>query len=426
LKARLFSSFYDFLSTLANKLSSIRVYLQSEVDAVPLCLILASSPLPPLVTLRLLKKEGYEYLPEYPIDTKELKNIGPKLKRVLEAAKESQKYGSRTPLLQELDALLSECKSSLELADYTISQFYQLLSVFTSIIPSIIVSVVVFTNPSVVSNMLYGLSAMSIIVSFVGAVLYPPEIKLRSCLSLKSLAPSISVPFLLALAMANTSVHLSLLLSVALGSVPACVIFTKRLREEVNKFSKALTLIERAASCPLNIFQCLGIDDPRILISNEWGSLKPPLLALYLLALYGGEASGEGLRVLLRYFRSLYEAFKSLRRKGRIMLFYSMIEACMAAAIYGVTLAMLDFFSTFSLSFPEVLLYPVTRTEISKLMKVIDVVLTVNCAALAIGTANAREGDFAYAFLYLPALAAAAWIAFNFSYVSIKTLMLIR
>ncbi|RLF05170.1 MAG: hypothetical protein DRK00_05070, partial [Thermoprotei archaeon] len=129
---------------------------------MPLALVLLVSPLSPLATLRQLRELGeYEYLPspeELLVDG-EPRELSDRMRGVLRAALLAQQAGRRSVLEQELDELLARTSAELEVADYHLSQLFQLASLFTTVIPVTLASVVLFTSPAIVAPLLLACAA---------------------------------------------------------------------------------------------------------------------------------------------------------------------------------------------------------------------------------------------------------------------------
>ncbi|RLE73287.1 MAG: hypothetical protein DRJ37_00690 [Thermoprotei archaeon] len=391
----------------------ISEWLRSESEALPLYILLASSPLPPLTTLYKLKNMGrLNYIRDLDsiLGEGSEKGYSNRLRKVLKAAYESQISGDREILVRSFEQELKDVEVGLELADYNISQFYQFISVFTTLMPSIIASVLFFTNGEAALISLITFSLLALPASFIGLTIYPLEMHLPIRHKHK---------FLLILLIPLGYIILSYLnfdkpaLSSLIFSLPLSVLLYLDIRKLRGVLEEALLLVRKAAACPFNIFKCLGIDDPDYLLSEEWyGIAAAATTALYFLAVYSGSRVREYVQRLENFINRYYEAFKKLRSKTLVMLIYAFIEAGVVALIYGIILVVLEYFASLP-TFGYAGIYIPSRSIVKRLEEVLDIVLALNASSLSISTSSSREGNPLYSFLYLPFISLLMLIAFN-------------
>ncbi len=377
-------------------------WIKSENEALPLYILLASSPLPPLTTLDKLKSMGkLEYIEDIDsILTERFDgSYSERFRKVLKAAIESQISGDRDILVRYFEQELKGIEASLELADYNISQFYQFISVFTTLMPSIIASVLFFTNAETALISLLIFSILAIPASFIGLTIYPLEMHLPMR-EKKYLALSLFIPTGYA-TLRYLGFGKPLLASLAF-SLPLSILLYLDVKKLESILEEVLSLTRRAASCPFNLFKCLRIDDPDYLLSEKWyGVAKASATALYFLALYSGANIREYVQRLETFTSRYYEAFKKLRSKTLVMLIYAFIEAGVVALIYGILLTILRYFSSLPIvGYPGI--YIPSGEIVLKLENILDLVLSLNSISLSLSTASSREGNPLYAFLYLP------------------------
>ncbi|RLE66475.1 MAG: hypothetical protein DRJ38_01570 [Thermoprotei archaeon] len=401
----------------------ISEWIKSENEALPLYILLASSPLPPLTTLYKLKNMGrLDYVKNLDsIFEKEASdNYSNRFKKVLRAAYESQISGDREILVRSFEQELKDIEVSLELADYNISQFYQFISVFTTLMPSIIASVLFFTNGEAALVSLIAFALLALPVSFAGLTIYPLEMHLPlRCKKKFFLAFLLPVGYVILKYIGFDKPALASLIL----SLPLSLSLYLDIRKLKDVLEEALILVRKAASCPFNIFKCLGIDDPDYLLSEKWyGVAAASTTALYFLILYSGSKVGEYIRRLENFVNRYYEAFKKLRSKTLVMLVYAFIEAGAVALIYGIILVILRYFSSLP-TFGYAGVYIPSSSIIWRLEESLDIVLALNAISLSISTSSSREGNPLYSFLYLPFISSLMLIAFDLALIITPNLL---
>jgi len=388
---------------------SLGRWFRSEADAVPLALIMLSSPQLPLTTLREVRSLGFDYLPdpeELAAGDAKLDGLSDRMRKVLEAAVATQRSGSRAALDERLRDVLAELRTTLETADYNISNLYSLVSTFTSTVPATIVATMALVGGGAATTAL-ALAAVGLVLALVsGLVIYPFEFGVptppwRTYLPLLSTLPIYLLLWWL-------KVEAPLTLALALGSVPTSIIHFWWTRNELRKLDKARDMLRIAARSVGNPYHALVreklINDPEDLLSSEWrGFARATTLGLWQVLLHGGY---ENLRRLEEYISQILEFVKRLRSKTRVFLLYAVVEAAIVGAIYAVVVA------------SGILLQGggewaartgITGAGIQELKEWIDPILAVTSLTLAAATAGAREGRPHLLPQYLPLCAGSVW-----------------
>ena len=390
---------------------SLGRWFRSEADAVPLALVMLSSPQLPLTTLKEVRSLGFDYLPdpeELAAGDARLDGLSDRMRKVLEAAVATQRSGSRAALDERLRDVLAELRTTLETADYNISNLYSLVSTFTSTVPATIVATMALIGGGVATTAL-ALAAVGLVLAIVaGLVIYPFEFGVptppwRTYLPLLSVLPIYLLLWWL-------KVEAPLTLALALGSVPTSIIHFWWTRNELRKLDKARDMLRIAARSVGNPYHALVreklINDPEDLLSPEWrGFARATTLGLWQVLLHGGY---ENLRRLEEYISQILEFVKRLRSKTRVFLLYAVVEAAIVGAIYAVVVA------------SGILLQGggewaartgITGAGIQELREWIDPILAVTSLTLAAATAGAREGRPHLLPQYLPLCAGSVWLS---------------
>jgi hypothetical protein len=390
---------------------SLGRWFRSEADAVPLALVMLSSPQLPLTTLKEVRNLGFDYLPdpeELAAGDAKLDGLSDRMRKVLEAAVATQRSGSRAALDERLRDVLAELRTTLETADYNISNLYSLVSTFTSTVPATIVATMALIGGGVATTAL-ALAAVGLVLAIVaGLVIYPFEFGVptppwRTYLPLLSVLPIYLLLWWL-------KVEAPLTLALALGSVPTSIIHFWWTRNELKKLDKARDMLRIAARSVGNPYHALVreklINDPEDLLSPEWrGFARATTLGLWQVLLHGGY---ENLRRLEEYISQILEFVKRLRSKTRVFLLYAVVEAAIVGAIYAVVVA------------SGILLQGggewaartgITGAGIQELREWIDPILAVTSLTLAAATAGAREGRPHLLPQYLPLCAGSVWLS---------------
>ena len=390
---------------------SLGRWFRSEADAVPLALVMLSSPQLPLTTLKEVRNLGFDYLPdaeELAAGDARLDGLSERMKKVLEAAVATQRSGSRAALDERLRDVLAELRTTLETADYNISNLYSLVSTFTSTVPATIVATMALIGGGVATTAL-ALAAVGLVLALVsGLVIYPFEFGVptppwRTYLPLLSALPIYLLLWWL-------KVEAPITLALALGSIPTSIIHLWWTRRELRKLDRAREMVRVSARSVGNPYHALVrekfISEPEDLLSSEWrGFSRAATLGLWQVLLHGGY---ENLRRLEEYISQILEFVKRLRSKTRVFLLYAVVEAAIVGAIYAVVVA------------SGALLQGggewMARTGISgagiqELREWIDPILAVTSLTLAAATAGAREGRPHLLPQYLPLCAGSVWLS---------------
>ncbi|MCC6051150.1 MAG: hypothetical protein LM580_10605 [Thermofilum sp.] len=390
---------------------SLSRWFRSEADAVPLALVMLSSPQLPLTTLKEVRSLGFDYLPdpeELAAGDARLDGLSERMRKVLEAAVATQRSGSRAALDERLRDVLAELRTTLETADYNISNLYSLVSTFTSTVPATIVATMALIGGGVATTAL-ALAAVGLVLALVsGLVIYPFEFGVptppwRTYLPLLSALPIYLLLWWL-------KVEAPLTLALALGSVPTSIIHFWWTRNELKKLDKARDMVRVAARSVGNPYHALVreklISEPEDLLSGEWrGFSRAATLGLWQVLLHGGY---ENLRRLEEYISQILEFVKRLRSKTRVFLLYAVVEAAIVGAIYAVVVASGALLQGGGEWMART---GITGAGIQELREWIDPILAVTSLTLAAATAGAREGRPHLLPQYLPLCAGSVWLS---------------
>ncbi|MCC5999113.1 MAG: hypothetical protein LM573_08540, partial [Thermofilum sp.] len=318
----------------------IKLWLQSEKDAVPLALILLSSPQLPLTTLRELQAKGfYTYLPGYEAlltnPDKALRGLSDKMRRVLEAAVATQRSGRREALEEKLRDVLAELRTALDLADYNVSNMYMVVSTFVSTIAGMIVSTLALMGPGGAMAAIVSALFASLFSVVVGVATYPIEYSLptppaKSYLPLASIIP-------LYLLLSFLGVPLPLTLSIALGFIFTSAlhfVYVRRQVKELLDTREMVRVASRAVGNPYKALKTRFIENPEDLIRpTDNGLVQAVRLALFQVLLHGGY---EFLEKLEEYYSRIVDFILRLRSKTRVFLIYAVIEAVIVSMMYAI------------------------------------------------------------------------------------------
>lgn len=396
-------------------LERLRIWARSEADAIPLALLLLVSPLMPLTTLKRLREIGYySYLPspEDVLEGKRPEGLSEKAVEVLEATLQSQHSGSRAIFEEKIEELLSRTAVELELAEYNISQLFQLASLFTSVVPVTVASIQFLTNPEEAAPTLIACSVISIIVGgVIGLGLFPRELAL--------VAPSLKTLFTFLISLAAYPLYSllevphPLLCTFTTAAVPASVLCIQLRRRVLDSFREARKLVRRASMASYNIFSALEIDDPEYLLSPRWsGIARSATTALYMFCLYGGEKIREGLQRLELYIGRYLDYLFRIRERTRVMLIYAVVEAAVVAVMYSMLIGCLKLLGGEEATPIELITLP-SYAALRSLEKMLDMVLSLNALGLSLATSSAREGQPLYFPMYLPLISGVMLAAYT-------------
>jgi len=402
-------------------ISRIRVWEKSEADAIPLALVLLVSPLMPLVTLRQLKGlREYEYLP----DPEEMlsgnpgfRHLSDKMREVLQTALLAQRAGKRSVLEQKLEELLGKTASELEVSSYHITQLFQFSSLFITVIPVTVVSVVFFISLSLVTNLLLACALIAVVAGgLLGFGVFPRELALPAP-PIKSFIAAAPIPLvyliLYMLGRLGVGVECPALLSVAAGSVLLSALQLVWRRRVLSAYREARELVRRAGVASYNVFAALGVVEPEYLLSDKWvGVARAATTSLYMLCLFGGRGLEAALRRLETYVGRYLDYLLRVRGRMRAMFIYGLIETLVVACTYAILVATLQFFGTMPWSAAATGMRMPTQAELAELLCWLDLVLAVDSVALALATAAAREGQPLLFGIYLPPLSGAMWLGY--------------
>lgn len=386
-------------------------WFRSERDAVPLALIMLSSPQLPLTTLREVRAHGFDYLPEPEIlysGDAGMNGLSDKMKKVLKAAVDAQRSGSRSALEEKMRDVLAELRTALETADYNISNLYSLVSTFTSTVPATIVATMALVGGGAASTAL-ALTAVGLLLAVLaGLVVFPWEYGVPTP-PWKTYAPLLcALPIHLLLQWLKVEAPLTLAL--ALGSIPTMLMHFYHSRSELAKLRKAREMVRVAARAVGNPYHALVkeglIREPEELLSEEWrGFARAATLGLWQVLLHGGY---ENLGKLEEYMSQVLEFVNRLRSKTRVFLLYAVVEAAIVGAIYALVIASGSILGEGGEWLARA---GISSAGVEELRAWIDPLLAMVSLTLAAATAGAREGRPHLLPLYLPACAGAVWAA---------------
>jgi len=382
-------------------------WLRSEADAVPLALVLLSSPQLPLTTLRELQQAGfYTYLPDPETllfdEGKAVRGLSDRMKRVLEAAVAVQRSGRREALEEKMRDVLSELRAALEMADYNISNMYSVVSTFVSTMASMIVVTLALIGGGAAAAALGFSAAAALISSLVGLAAYPLEF------SVPTPPPKSYLPLLLALPLylllGLLKAPLSLTTSLAAASALPAVLHAYYVRRKIREILRAREMVRAAARAVGNPFHTLVregfIREPEDLLKPASGLVSAARLALYQVLLHGGY---ELLERLDDYYSRIVDFILRLRSKTRTFMLYAVLEAVIVSAIYAFTIAVKPLFAAGGAALAQAGL---SLAGVEELEQGIDHILAAAALALSIATSSAREGKPTLFTIYLPLLAA--------------------
>lgn len=386
-------------------------WFRSENDAIPLALIMLSSPQLPLTTLKEVRRHGFDYLPEPEIlllGDVNLNGLSDKMKKVLKAAVDTQRSGSRSALEEKLRDVLAELRTTLETSDYNISNLYSLVSTFTSTVPATVVATMALIGSGAASIALTLTGVGFLLATLAGLVVFPweygvPTPPWKTYVTLFCIIPIYLFLWWL-------KIEAPLTLALALGSLPTMVLHFYHVRSELAKLKRAREIVRIAARAVGNPYHTLVkerlIREPEDLLSKEWkGFARAATLGLWQVLLHGGQ---ENLSKLEEYMSQVMEFVNRLRAKTRVFLLYAVVEAAIVGAIYAVVIASGSILEEGGEWLARTGIGGVGLAELKTWM---DPLLAMVSLTLAAATAGAREGRPHLLPLYLPLCAGIVWVA---------------
>jgi len=406
---------------------NISKWITSEILAIPLALILYTSPLSPLSTLNLLRQKGFfEYIPTIEaIRSNKLNFYSGRFRNLIKLARFSHTYGEKGIIRQEIERQLQKVEVELELADYNLTQFYEFMSIFTTIFPSIIASTLIFIDISLAVSIMILLALASNVASFLSLVIFPLEARInnpntRSLARIFILFGILSTIFYI-ISSAILNLYLPATLSLGIAAFLPSIVMFNYIQEEIKELDEAMNRIRLAISTPFNIFKHLGKMPKEIILETRNPIAKAANICIYLISLYSGKK--DAYMFLESYYRRYLDFIKRLRDKTRVMLIYFLIECTVIASIHAFMFTALEFMSKFDVLSSGIIKIP-THVEIMAYRKSIDLILTLTSLALSLTTANSREGNPVFFLLYLPFSSVAITVAFYVAYFLGGTLFL--
>ena len=392
----------------------IKLWLQSEKDAVPLALILLSSPQLPLTTLRELQAKGfYTYLPGYEAlltnPEKALRGLSDKMRRVLEAAVATQRSGRREALEEKLRDVLAELRTALDLADYNVSNMYMVVTTFVSTIAGMVVSTLALMGPGGAMAAIASAFFASLFVMGVGVVAYPIEYSLPTPPT-KSYLPLLSIiPLYLLLSFLGAPLPLTL--SIALGSIFTSVlqfIYVRRQVKELLDTREMVRVASRAVGNPYRSLKGRFIENPEDLLRpTDNGLVQAIRLALFQVLLHGGY---ELLEKLEDHYSRIVDFILRLRSKTRVFLIYAVIEAVIVSMMYAILVSVKPLL--FGAGAEALATLGITSAGLDELEQNMDLILSSVALALSIATSSFREGKPTLLTIYMPVVAVALYASY--------------
>jgi len=392
----------------------IKLWLQSEKDAVPLALILLSSPQLPLTTLRELQAKGfYTYLPGYEAlltnPEKALRGLSDKMRRVLEAAVATQRSGRREALEEKLRDVLAELRTALDLADYNVSNMYMVVTTFVSTIAGMVVSTLALMGPGGAMAAIASALFASLFVMGVGVVAYPIEYSLPTPPA-KSYLPLLSIiPLYLLLSFLGAPLPLTL--SIALGSIFTSVlqfIYVRRQVKELLDTREMVRVASRAVGNPYRSLKGRFIENPEDLLRpTDNGLVQAIRLALFQVLLHGGY---ELLEKLEDHYSRIVDFILRLRSKTRVFLIYAVIEAVIVSMMYAILVSVKPLL--FGAGAEALATLGITSAGLDELEQNMDLILSSVALALSVATSSFREGKPTLLTIYMPVVAVALYASY--------------
>ncbi len=354
------------------------------LGGLDLAILLYSSPLPPSATLRRLR-ESFEIR-----DSSE----------VLEVARRDEEAGSREGLRSLIEERLGELRIQVETSEALLQQLGELMMLFTTTMPLIVVGLVLMVSPGEAAPLLLGFSLAGVAVGLAAQFKVPQELRLpppgpRPYL----LLPLATVPFLLdALHVAELGERV-FLVAAAMALPSAYLVYVEE-RRLLGELEENRELIVEALRCPFHLYRCLGLESlerpVRLAVSRTVRA------ALLLMGRFGAER--EALHWLYEYYRQRVKLLRDVRGRTTV----SLLNGLVGVAVLAVGLSMLyTVFSTLPpVNMAGINIDPRAYTAIKPL---IGAVLAINSLSYSAATASLREGNPLYLPLYLPAMLLATY-----------------
>jgi len=375
--------------------NKVKTWILSDTSVLPLLILMYVSPLPPLSTLNFLRDRvsGFKWLPN-PLKSRGNGCYSKNFRELMNTVILSHRTGSKSILVEEVDRKLRGLEGELDILDYNLSQIYQFISIFTSIVPSIIVSTLIFVNFEMSMYIALALALFSVFGGLLGYMVYPSELSL-SCSYRSLIFYILVIPFYFVFRLYSNT---PLLLSILVSSIPTSLIVYMFLKKNLVEMRSTLDKLRLALSSPYNLFKMLKVKPSSLLNCSGNVLIKIVNASIYLISLYSEDK--KAYIDLERLYTKYYETFRKIRSKTRMMFFYSLLEASITVAIYVFITVTLLFLSQYGVSTP-VFLIP-SQFQLNQFIGILDIIFGLNSLALSILTATVREGNAIYFPLYLP------------------------
>ena len=387
-------------------LSRLRRKIETSFLPLPLSIIVASSPLPPLSTLILLARLKAYSLPEEPVDPEELKDEGyaGEFVEFYGEVLHAQRTGRREGVRDFVERKLAEAKSALELMDYNVSTLIEVLVALTIVVPLTVGSVAVFVEPRFFVPLTLVVCALAFLISLLSSItVVPPELWLPPP-RLYAFLPLLSYPLLHHFLKSPSQ-------ALIISTLPSAILVLLEQRGKLKTLKEAEEYVRRASTSRNPLLA--GIEDLDILLDRRFfGVGRAAAAALYVLFTQGGRRYGEGVAFLRKTLRSYLDTFRGVRRKAATSFLYALIMACLSAASMAFLLSSLFVLAGIPTGgFMGGFRAP-TYEEVEGLIAGVDLYVAITALTYSVSVAALRDGNPLYFPLYLAPLVSASYASY--------------
>ncbi len=387
-------------------LSKLKRKIETSFLPLPLSIIVASSPLPPLSTLLLLARLKVYPLPEELMDLEELRDRGyaGEFVEFYEEVLQAQRSGQREGIKDFIERKLAEAKSALDLMDYNVSILIEVLVALTLVAPLTIGSVIVFIEPGTFIPLTLVICVLAFLIALLSSVaVVPPELWLPPPRLYALLPFTLYPPF------SHLVGSYSQALAICAAASGVLVFLEQRRKLRVLRETEEYV---RRASTSRNPFLA-GIEDLDALLSDRFfGVSKAIVAALYVLFTQGGRRYGEGITFLRKTLRNYLDTFKGVRKKAAVSFLYALIMSCIASVSMAFLLSAL----TALAGIPTGGLMGGFRIpsyeEVRVLIAGVDLYVAITALTYSVSVAALRDGNPLYFSLYLFPLVSASYASY--------------
>ena len=349
-----------------------------------LALLLYTSPLPPSATLKRLG-ELFEVR-----DSRD----------VLEVARRDEVSGGREGLRRFLEEGLAALKVEVETSEAMLQQLSELMMLFTTTMPLIVVGLIFMISPGQGATALLGFSLAGMAVGVAAQLKVPRELRFPPPdWRAYALLPLAAVPFLLdSLRVAMLGDNVFLLAAIA--AAPASILVWLDEKRLLGELGENGAMLVEALRCPFHLYRCVPLE--RLEAPVRVPVSRVVRAALRLMGRFGAER--EALQWLTEYYEARHRLIRDVRSRTAV----SLLNGVVGVAVLAVGLSMLyTVFSTLPpVSVAGVHIDPRVYGAIKPVM---NLVLAINAASYSAATASLREGNPLYMPLYLPAMLLATY-----------------